>query len=235
MKFLIHIDSKYGEIIDGLANALRSNGHQALFFHNNVYRVFEEQAPDYLIISLEAKNLPEISQFLQKRQPPHLEINSYNLTCPNQNVLNLAGFANTIKYKPQLTQQDFAGDICVVNDGTKPVEIMSFYERHHKDYKIKIIGHFINSPGFIGAASPEDMVKIAKSSRVTLSHDTIIRNSLIYNNICCCSKEDEVLDFLNRDKKEIEQFILAEKRKLITEYKLGQLIIEELSNITRQS
>jgi hypothetical protein len=233
MKFLICVDGVFREELDGMANGLTTNGHHVAGFDRNIYRAFQEQNPDFLILTELSASNPEIIKFRDQNNPKTIVVNFEKIVFPDNFEMNLPSFANTMKYKPELPNKALESDVVIAFDGNNPEMVHDLYEKIHRNYRTKIIGQFINCPGFVGMGSHQDLVKLAKSAKLTISTNRTMSNSLLYNNILSVHNKENPLELLNLTAKERDAFVLAEKRNIITENKLGQVIIEKLSNFSR--
>lgn len=233
MKFLICVDGIFREELDGIANGLGTNGHHIAAFDRNIYRAFQEQSPDYLVLSEMAAQNPEIINFRSQNNPKTIVVNFDKIVFPDNFEMNLPSFANTMKYKPELPSKSLESDVVIAFDGNYPEMVHDLYEKIHREYRTKIVGQFINCPGFIGMGTFQDLVKLAKSARLTVCTNKTMSNSLLYNNILSVYNVENPLELLKLDNKERDLLVLSEKRNIITENKLGQVIIEKLSNSNR--
>lgn len=233
MKFLICTDNIFQEELEGLANALATNQQEVAGFNSNIYRAFDERKPDYMVFSPFTYNNQEIQKFLNDKQIPHFIIDAEKIVFSDGFLLNLPSFANTMKYKPELPNKELESDVVVVYDGKNQEYVHDFYDKFHKTNRIKVCGQFINCPGYVGFGSSQDIVKLAKSSRLTISTNKVIASSLIYNNILTSYNQPNPIELLNLDKLERDKLVLAEKKSIITENKLGKIILEKFSNTNR--
>ncbi len=233
MKVLICVDGIFREELDGIANGLSTNGHQVAGFDRNIYRAFQEQVPDFLILSEVSAQNPEIIKFRSQNNPKTIVINFDKIIFPDNFEMNLPSFANTMKYKPELPNKSLESDVLIAFDGNNAEMVHDLYNKIHKEHRTKIVGQFINCPGFIGMGTHQDLVKLAKSARLTVCTNKTMSNSLLYNNILSVYNRENPLELLKLDNKERDALVLSEKRKIITENKLGQVIIEKLSNLNR--
>lgn len=232
MRFLVCIDDFFREELDGIANGFMTNNHQVVGFDRSIYRAFDESNPDCVVFSPATYGNPEIRRFIEERKINHFVVETEKLSFSNGFVLNLPSFANTIKYKPELPSKELESDISIVFDGKNGEFVHDIYHRFHKEYKIKVIGGFINCPGYIGLGTQQDVVKLAKSSRLTITTNKIVANSLLYNNILAVYNRPNPIELLNLNKSEIDKLVLAEKKQIITENKLGKIILEQFSNFS---
>jgi hypothetical protein len=233
MKFLVCADSLLAEELDAIANGLISNGHEVFGFSADIYKAYEEREVDHFIFSANNVNIPEIQTFLQKKKPGYLIVNSEQIFFSSGNSVNLPSFASTLKYKYQLSLKEFECDFAICFDGRDPEQIHSLYHSLYKKYKTKIIGAFINSPGYIGLGNPNDLVRLAQSAKITLCNNKIVTNSLIYNNIFATHNHPSPELLLSKSVEELEETVVTTKKTIITETKLGQIICEKLSNSNR--
>ncbi len=233
MKFLIHGDGALQEELDGIANGLIANGNEVYGFHDHIYKANEEREPDYFIFTENTLKQEQIQDFLRKKDPKYLTVWPQQISFSDGNSINLPSFASTLKYKPQLPSHDLDCDVAICFDGLVPDKTHVLYNQLYRDYRVKIIGAFINCAGYIGLGSPADLMKLAKSARVTVSDNKVITNSLLYNNICAVDSFVETVASLSRPIEQIEEYVMKRKKDITTEIKLGKIICEELSNINR--
>lgn len=233
MKFLIFIDNSYREELDGVANGFGTNGHQIAGFDRNIYRAFQEQSPDFLVLPAPAASISEIDDFRKKNKPRTIIIGREKIQFPDNFEMNLPSFANTMKYRPELQSKELGSDIVIGFDGNSPEVVHDLYSKLHRQYRIKIIGAFINNPGYVGLGTQQDLVKLSKSSQLTICTNKIMSDSLVYNNILSVYNHKNPIELLDLSKKDRDAMVLSQKKGIITENKLGQIIIEKLSNINR--
>lgn len=225
MKFLIHIDPTYQEELDGLANGLSLNNHEVIGFQNSIFRAKEDQAPDYFILTSNSMKSNDIISFLMKHRPKHMIVDRGIIQLFDGKMINLPSFANTIKYRPALPSKELESDVLIYFDGNSPDMVHGWYSRLFRQYKVKMCGQFINCPGFVGLCSPDEITKLAKSAKVTLSTNKIVADSLLYNGIPAYL---DIVDFSDIEKLELD--VIQKRRDIITERKLGNIICERLSN-----
>ncbi len=230
MKFLLCPDEQFREEFDGVANGLIANGNEAFGFNSDIFKAHEERESDYFIFSPNNIKAPEIQQFLKAKSPNYLVINSEQILSFNGNSLNLPSFASTIKYKTQLPSKNLECDIAIFSDGFHADVVHSLYAKLYKNYRIKIIGTFINCPGYIGVGNIADIIKLGKSAKLSICTNKILANSLLYNEIfaTCNHPNPESLLSLNED--EIEALVIQSKNDITTDIKLGKAICEKFSN-----
>jgi hypothetical protein len=233
MKFLICIDSFYREELDGVANGFGTNGQQVAGFDRNIHRAFQEQNPDFLVLPEPSALIPEIDNFRKKTNPKTIILGREKIRFPDNFEMNLPGFANTMKYKPELPSKELESDIVIGFDGNNQEFVHDIYNKLHKKYRVKIIGAFINCPGYVGLGAQQDLVKLSKSSKLTICTNRIMSDSLVYNNILSVYNHPNPIELLELSKKDRDEMVLSQKKNLITENKLGQIIIEKLSNSNR--
>lgn len=233
MKFLTCIDNVYREETEGIANGLGANGQQIAVFDRNIYRAVQEQNPDFIVLSEFVTHNTEVVRFRQQNNIPVIVVNHEKIVFPDNFEMNLPGFANTMKYRPELPSKDLESDIVIGFDGTEAERVHDLYNKLHKKYRTKIIGAFINCPGFVGIGTQQDLVKLSKSAQLTICTNRVMSNSLLFNNILSVYDEPNPIELLNLSKKERDSLVLSKRKELITENKLGQIIIEKLSNLNR--
>ncbi len=233
MRFLICIDEIFQEELDALANGLASNQQEVIGFNNNIYRSFDQHQPDYIVFSPATHPNPEVQKFLKEKQVNHMVLDTEKIYFSNGFELNLPSFANTIKYKPELRSKQFETDVLIVFDGKELDKVHDTYHKLYKNHRVKICGHVVNSAGYVGFGTSQDIVKLAKSAKVTVCSNKIILNSLIYNNILSVNDISNIDELLTTDAADAEKKILAQKKQLITENKLGKMILEKLSDFNK--
>lgn len=226
MKFLIHTTQACSEQLDLIANGLNSQGHGTFGFNDNIYRAFNEQTPDCLVLTEESLKNPDFRRFIETNKPKFLTVQGEKLSYSDEKSIHLSGFANTIKYKPELPLYDFSCDVGIIFDGNRPEIVYDAYARLYENYTVKIVGAFINCPGFIGMGTIQDVVKLGKSAKIVICTNPITANSLIYNNVCSVYNMPNPESLLSQSAEIIENLILDTKQSIKTERELGYGILQ---------
>lgn len=221
MQILIKHNPKYGEELEVIAIGLNQLGHQVSLFYESIFKISEQFEPEVVI------NIEEISEDIAQ-YVKNFNIKLFNLT--NETLAELGRFANTIKFPQQLPDFSLQSDLLILTNSENLEEIVEFAD--NSELKVKICGsQFVSSPHFIGLANPSEIVKLAKSSKVVITSNPVIRDSLLLQNICAVDFE-----FYKKNEKYfephyIENLVITSKPLIQTIAQVAKKIDEKLRNI----
>lgn len=220
MRILIKLDTKYSEELEILALGASILGHQVAYFDRDTYRIADDFKPECIIFSSVGLNTPDTKKYISEN--PQLRTISLD-------ELNLDRVANTQKFRICQPDSKLKTDICIINTGNAE-ELLPILNKEKK--QIKICGSFINSPFYIGTTSIDKIVTIAKSSKLTICSNNIIKDSLLFQNICTIPQYNLVSELIDDIRKK-EAYILKEKQSIKTERYVAEILNEKLRNINR--
>lgn len=232
MKILIKNNTKYIEELEAIGYALSTSGHQVMLTAESL---FKSDKPDIIITS---ETNEEIQDYQKKYKVNWCLLFSetpHNILTPPflvESYETLGRFANLGKYPLELYDKSIESDICFITNGAPQEElekIVAFCDK--TEYNVKICGNvFLPSPHFVGICNPPEIARLAKSSKVAITYNKIIRDSLILNNVCAINFSNESIEYLLNTESR-ENYVLQNKPLIQTNIQIAQKLNEKFRNL----
>lgn len=215
MNIAIKLSEQHNEELELLTHCFASLGQTVTPFVQNIYHVIGQTNSDTLLFSQDDKD-PELLHFL-KQNPDFNRIvftSSHNLSFgknPEKSVA-LGRFGSTLKYGIATPNDKQSSDVLLVNPSPS---FISATKKLVPNNRIKIASYgFIPTPYSVGVCNPNQILNLAKSSKVVIVNNQIMLNSLILNDIVAFTYVPNNLSEYIENIKSRESYILAEKKHI---------------------
>ncbi len=183
MKILIKPTSTHFEQLDAIA-CLQSHNHQVGILQAPLHLECVRSGPD-VVVSSEIDLNEEIQSARTKYGFKLLVVNSRQITVfgkTSKISVEIPRLANTFKYRNTIANPSLSSDIYIHCSSPEQFELAQHLSR--LDKKIKITAPSpLHSTNFVGIASVDEIMTLAKSSKLTLSDNDIFIDSLIFSGI----------------------------------------------------